>query len=106
MTDKIPQESNVKNGVLNMMNLLQISQYSWNILFFSKSIWVLLELIRSRTQNFTIIDQEKHKIKRIYIWNIDLHHQYMEFLSLRRRRSSWQNIPRVEEQGKRAVFTS
>ena len=23
----------------------------------------------SRTQNFTIIDQEKHKIKQIYIWN-------------------------------------
>ena len=68
MTDERPQESNV-NGVLNMMNLLQNSQYSRNILFFRKSVWVLLELVRSRTQNFTILDQEKHKIKQIYIWN-------------------------------------
>ena len=29
----------------------------------------LRELVRSRTENFTIIDQEKHKIKQIYIWN-------------------------------------
>ena len=31
--------------------------------------WVLLELVR-RTQNITIIDQEKHKIEKIYIWNL------------------------------------
>ena len=47
----------------------------------------MLELVRSKTQNFTIIDQEKHKIKKIYIIlethdyqtyyvNIDLCHQY------------------------------
>ena len=32
-----------------------------NIFLFKKSIWVLVELVRSRTQNFTIIDQEKQK---------------------------------------------
>ena len=30
---------------------------------------VLLELFRKGSQNFTIIDQEKHKIKQIYIEN-------------------------------------
>ena len=30
---------------------------------------VLLELFRQGSQNFTIIDQEKHKIKQIYIEN-------------------------------------
>ena len=67
------------------MNQLQNSQYSWNILFFRKPIWVLLELVRRRSQNFIVIDQEKHKIKAIYIWtpcdrifcvNTDLRHQY------------------------------
>ena len=66
--NKRPQRSNV-NGVVNGMNLLQNGQYSWNIFLLRKSIWVLLELIRRRTQNFTIINQEKHKIKQIYIWN-------------------------------------
>ena len=45
------------------------SQSSWNIFFFRRSIWVLLEPVRRRTQNVTIIDQEKHKIEQIYIWN-------------------------------------
>ena len=31
---------------------------------------VLLELFRKGSQNFTIIDQEKHKIKQIYIENL------------------------------------
>ena len=56
------------------MNLLQKSQYLWNIFFFGASV------INRRTQTFTIIDQEKHKIEQIYIWinyvNIDLRHQY------------------------------
>ena len=30
---------------------------------------VLLELVRKGSQNFTIIDQEKHKIKEMYIEN-------------------------------------
>ena len=66
MTDKRqrPQRSKV-----NVMNLLQNSQYSWNIFLFRKSIWVLLELARKKTQNFTLIEQEKQKIKQIYIWN-------------------------------------
>ena len=57
------------------------------IFFGKKSIWAVLELVHSKTQNFTIIDQEKHKIKKIYIIlethdyqtyyvNIDLCHQY------------------------------
>ena len=50
-------------------DLLQNSQYSRKIFFFRRSIWVLLELIRSRTQNFTIIYQEKQKIEQIYVWN-------------------------------------
>ena len=50
-------------------DLLQNSQYSRKIFFFRRSIWVLLELIRSRTQNLTIIYQEKHKIEQIYICN-------------------------------------
>ena len=47
--------------------------------------WSLI-FVCSRTQNFTIMDQDKHKIKQMYIWNplttgfyyvnIDLHHQY------------------------------
>ena len=44
------------------MNLLQNSQYSWNIFLFRRSIRVLLELVHRTTQNFTIIDEEKHKI--------------------------------------------
>ena len=44
------------------MNLLQNSQYSWNIFFFRRSIRVLLELVHRTTQNFTKIDEEKHKI--------------------------------------------
>ena len=44
------------------MNLLQNSQYSWNIFFFRRSIRILLELVHRTTQNFAIIDEEKHKI--------------------------------------------
>ena len=55
--DKPSQKSNV-----NVMNLLQNSQFSWNINFFSRSIYILLVLLPWRTQNFTIIDQEKHSI--------------------------------------------
>ena len=36
---------------------------------FSKSIWVLLELVGRWTQHFTKIDQEKPKNERICIWN-------------------------------------
>ena len=69
----------------------------------------MLELIRRRTQNFTIIDQEKHKIEQIYIWNplttafmIDVIN--MEFLSLRCKRPSWQNVVSSDKQGETAVF--
>ena len=62
--DKRPQRSNV-----NAMNLLQNSQYLWNIVFSKSSIWVLLQLIRRWTQHFTKIDQKTRKIGQIYIWN-------------------------------------
>ena len=58
--DKRPQSSNV-----NAMNLLQNSPHLLNIFFFWRSIWVLLELVRRRNQNFTNIDQEKPKIEQI-----------------------------------------
>ena len=51
------------------MNLWQNSQYLWNIVFSRRSIWVLLELIRSWTQHFSKFDQEKRKIEQICIWN-------------------------------------
>ena len=62
--DKRRQRSNV-----NTMNLKQNSQYLWNIVFSSRSIWVLLELIHRWTQHLSKIDQEKRKIGQIYIWN-------------------------------------
>ena len=46
------------NRVINAINPLQNSQYSWDIFFFRKSI-----AVEHKT------DQEKHKIKQIYIWN-------------------------------------
>ena len=54
--DKQSQWSNV-----NTMNKLQNSQYERNIFFFKKNIWVLLELVHSKIQNFTIIKKKKHK---------------------------------------------
>ena len=42
--DNRPQRSNI----INMMILLQNSQYWWNIIFFRRSIWVLLELVRRK----------------------------------------------------------
>ena len=86
-TDKEAQRSRV-----NVMNLLQKSQYSWNIFFFGASV------INRRTQNFTIIDQEKHKIQPIYIWSPMTTGLIMskliyviskEFPLLRHKRPSW-----------------
>ena len=83
--DKRPERSNV-NRVVNVINLLQGSQYSWNIFFFRKKHLSFTGACRSRTQNFTIIDKEIHIIKQICIWNpmttgftdvnIDSRHQY------------------------------
>ena len=97
MTDKRQKATKVK---CNVMNLLQKSQYSWNLLFFRKIIRVLLELFRRRTQNFTIIDQEKYKNMQILIYVIS-----MEFLSQRRQRPSWRKVPSGEKQGKTTVFS-
>ena len=55
--EKRPQRSNV-----NAKNLLRNSQYLWNIVFSTRSIWVLMELIHRWTQHFSKIDQEKRKI--------------------------------------------
>ena len=51
------------------MNLQQNSPYLWNIFFSTRSIRVLLELVRKWTQHLTKIDQEKSKIEQICIWN-------------------------------------
>ena len=70
---------------------------------------VLLELVRRRTQNFTVIDQEKHKIEELFIWNpVYVNINFIisvEFLLLRGRRPSWRNIPSGEERGDTAVFS-
>ena len=98
-TDKKAQRSRV-----NVMNLLQKSQYSWNIFFFRASV------INRRTQNFTIIDQEKHKIEQIYIWSpmttelimsTLIYVISMEFPLLRHKRPSSWNAPSHKEWGDR-----
>ena len=61
----------------------------------------------------TNVDQEKRKIEQICIWNpmttafimqTLIYVISMEFLSLRRRRSSAQNVPSGEERGETAVI--
>ena len=54
--DKRPQRSNV-----NAKNLEQNNQYLWNILFSSRSVWVLLELVGRWTKHCTKIDQKTRK---------------------------------------------
>ena len=67
------QETNDHKGETKMRWIYNTkqskSQSSWNIFVFRRSIWVLLELVRRRKQNVTIIDQEKHKIEQICVWN-------------------------------------
>ena len=65
MTDKRPQKPNV-----NVMNLLQNSQY-WPRVDSSleKASEFCWSSFTKDHKNFTIIDQEKHEIKQIYIWN-------------------------------------
>ena len=111
--DRQKTKGHKRHSNVNVMNLLQKSQYSWNLLFFRKIIRVLLELFRRRTQNFTIIDQEECKIYQIYIWSpvtelimqILIYVISMEFLSLRHQRPSWRKAPSGEKQGKTAVFS-
>ena len=98
MTEK--RQKTTRSNV-NAMNLQQNSQYLWDIVFSKSSIWVLLELIRRWTQNFSKIDQEKRKIEQIRIWNpmttgfimyTLIYVISMEILSLSRRRSSSRNL--------------
>ena len=82
MTGKGPQSSNV-----NVMNLLQNSQYSQNIFFFRKSIrpsfagaclqknTKLYHNLPGETENQTNLHLEHHDY-RIYYVNIDLRRQY------------------------------
>ena len=73
----------------------------------------MLELVCKSSQNFTIIAQEKHKIKQIlhlephnwhmYYVNIDLHQQYGISVT-DSQRFFWQNVPGSEELGEMAVF--
>ena len=94
-------------------DLLQNSQHSRKIFFFifRGSISVLLELIRNRTQNFTIIYQEKQnrtnlRLKPHDYWTTMtlIYVISMEFPLLRHRCPSWSNIPSGEEWGEMAVF--
>ena len=73
----------------------------------------MLELVCKSSQNFTIVDQEKHKIKQIlhlephnwhmYYVNIDLHQQYGISVT-DSQRFFWRNVPGSEELGEMAVF--
>ena len=65
-------------------------------------------------QNLTINDQEKHKVKQIFIWNpmtMGLIMStliliiIMEFLSVRHGHPTCRNIPQDKEQGEMVVFT-
>ena len=82
-------------------------------MFFSRSIWVLLKLVRRWTQHFTKIDQEKHKIEQICIWDpmttgfimqTLIYVISMEFLPLGCRRSSLWNVLSNKEQGKQLFY--
>ena len=72
------------------------------IFFFRKGIWVLLELVHSRTQNFTKIDQEKHKNKQ-YI-HLEPHDYCIYDVDIDLRQTFFQNVCTGEEQGEMAVF--
>ena len=79
MTEK--RQEVTKRSNVNARNLLQNRQYSWSVFLFRRSIWVSLELVHRRSQNFTIIDREKHTIEQHFTWNqvtvkINLRHQY------------------------------
>ena len=73
----------------------------------------MLELVRRRTQNFTIIDQEKQNRTTIHLEPRNYQFNYVnidftisvEFLLLRGRRPSWRNFPSGEERGETAVFS-
>ena len=92
--------------------LPQNSHYSWNIFLFRRSIWVLLEFVLRRTQNFTKIDQEKQNRTNLYlqprttglIMQTWIYVISMEFQSVRRRSPSWRNVLSGEERGKTTVF--
>ena len=94
--DNRPQRSNI----INMMILLQNSQYWWNIIFFRRSIWVLLELVRKKHK--TLPKSFRRNIKPI--WNPVTDVIGMECLSLRWRYPSWRKIPSSEEWEEHTVF--
>ena len=69
MTDKRQKAIKVKCKCNEFTTKLKIKNNGTYIFFFRRSIWFLLKLVHRRTQNFNIIDQEKHKIEQINIWN-------------------------------------
>ena len=69
MTDKGPQSSNV-----NVMNLLQNSQYSQNIEA-GREYWTCVHTLPGETKNQTNLHLEPHDYW-IYYVNIDLRRQY------------------------------
>ena len=94
--DNRPQRSNI----INMMILSQNSQYWWNIIFFRRSIWVLLELVHRKHK--TLPKSFRRNIKPI--WNPVTDVIGMECLSLRWRYPSWRKIPSSEEWEEHTVF--
>ena len=107
--DKRPQRSNV-----NVKNLWQNSQYLWNIVFsVLEEVFEFCWSSLADEHNTTKIDQRRHKIGQIYIWNpmttgfimqTLICVISMEFLPLSRRRSSLRNVPSYEERGETDVF--
>ena len=70
-------QSKDKWSNVNALNLLQNSQYSWNIhTLLKKNHLSFVEACFRRTQNLSTIDQEKQKIQQIYIWNPFNHCQF------------------------------
>ena len=83
-----------------MILFIQNSQYWWNIIFFRRSIWVLLELVRRKHK--TLPKSFRRNIKPI--WNPVTDVIGMECLSSRWRYPSWRKIPSSEEWEEHTVF--
>ena len=85
--------------------------YWWNAFFFRRHISVFLKFDHRRTQNFTIINQEKPKIPQIHYLkphdyqinyvNFDLCHQY--WIPVAQTSFLW-NIPICDKRGETAIF--
>ena len=110
--DQQTKDKHLQSPNVNAMKAKKNSQYFWNMFFFRRSIWVFLEFVHRKKQNFTIFDLEKHKIEQIYIWSPMTTWLIMlifiisvDFPSLRHKHLPLgENIPKSAERGGRAVF--